>query len=101
MAEYGTATWKISLWLNNDQDLYNEARENLYRLADWFGETFVDPIDNQLSRLMYQDLLGLVDWDEVASDLRTDEEQEDYAKMNEDVDEPRYDEPDEPAYRDL
>jgi hypothetical protein len=76
-SEYGSATWKISLWLNNDQGTYEMFRDS-FRYGGTAESTFYDyfvdtlPADS-MARDMFVDLLGLVDWDEVESDLKGDD----------------------------
>jgi hypothetical protein len=75
--EYGSATWKISLWLNNDWGTYKMFRDAFHNGAsaeDTFYDYFVDTLPGQsMARDMFVDLLGLVDWDEIESDIKGDD----------------------------
>jgi hypothetical protein len=76
MAEYGSPTWKVSFWLNNDQGVYEMFRDTLHNggsVADEFYDVFVVPIPEGLGKDVFIDLLSDVDWDEVESDLKGDD----------------------------
>lgn len=82
-SEYGDATWKISLWLCNDQGAYESMRDAFRWGVDAetaFHDLFVDYLPEGMARDMFVDLLGLVDWDEIESDVKGDDfnEEEDY-----------------------
>lgn len=79
MSDYGTATWKVSLWLNNDQDLYESAREvsEAGDLQDWLLELVNPEGSDSFTLLLLADLLGTVDWYEVYDDLHSGDEPED------------------------
>lgn len=91
MSEYGSATWKISLWLCNDQVIYETFRSALRWGAsaeDTFHELFVEELPDGLPfgmvKSMFIDLLGLVDWYEVESDLKGDDWDEDDEESDDD-----------------
>ena len=67
-----TATWKIGLWLENDEALYYGARECAD--GDSLEEWFLDLCEssNDFATQILQDLLGPVDWDAL-SERVTDE----------------------------
>jgi hypothetical protein len=60
-----TATWKISLWIENDQGLYNGAREcaDGDSLEEWFLG-LCEP-SNGFAMDILLDLLGSVDWNDI------------------------------------
>lgn len=73
MSEYGSATWKISLWLCNDQGVYNYMRSEMSAgesAESAFYELFTDETPDSMAKSMFLDLLGLVDWYEIESDLK-------------------------------
>lgn len=79
MSDYGSATFKVSLWLNNDQGLYESAREvsEARDLQDWLLELVNPEGSDSFTFLLLADLLGTVDWDEVYDDLHSGDEPED------------------------
>ena len=58
-----TTTWKIGLWLENDEALYYGARECAD--GDSLEEWFLDMCEsnNDFATQILMDLLGPVDWD--------------------------------------
>jgi hypothetical protein len=79
-------TWNVALWIDNEQDLYKDAKEMARRakstghlahdLKDWIGEMAPD-----LGATMWADLLNAalseVDWYEIAEHYREGMEDED------------------------
>ena len=79
-------TWAVSLWLDNDEGLYNEVRENIGDLdlasrvdgneelsgwlKDWVSE--MQPEVNGLWADLLGAALGEVDWDEIADHQLSD-----------------------------
>ncbi len=75
-SEYGSATWKVSLWLNNDQGVYEMFRDTLHNggsVEDEFFDVFVLPLPEGMAKDMFIDLLDAVYWEEVESDLKGDD----------------------------
>lgn len=77
-----TATHRIDLWLNNDENLYAGARETIAydmrngntrdagtALSDWFEEVMDESTVNDFAWSILSDLLGSVDWSEIAESV--------------------------------
>lgn len=76
MAEYGSATWKVSLWLCNDQGVYEDLRAFLRddtSMEEAFYLIVFDQMEDSMGKDIFRDLLGLVDWNEIESDLKGDD----------------------------
>lgn len=87
MAQYGSNEWVISLWLNNDQgaqEWANEVMQSLEaELGEWnaigehlstaFDEMFIEPLENELARGIFRDMINHTDWAEIAENVWVDE----------------------------
>lgn len=85
MAQYGSNEWVISLWLNNDQGAQEWANEAMYdaedtswssrgdTLRDQFDELFIQPLENELARGIFRDMINYTDWAEIAENVWVDE----------------------------
>ena len=76
-------TWACALWLDNDQDSYNEARRvSRQPLHDWQAaedlKAWVEDMMPDLGASMWSDLLRgafeKIDWHEVVEHYREDED---------------------------
>lgn len=65
-------TWKVSLWLEGDQGLYEWARE--YEGGSDLENGFIGllEVSPDLALTIVKDLLGPVDWDEILEALKAE-----------------------------
>lgn len=77
-----TATYKISLWVMNDEGLYEGARETIASdmregnvwcagtaLSDYFETVMDESTVNEFAWTILSDLMGSVDWNEIAESV--------------------------------
>jgi hypothetical protein len=84
------ATYKISLWVMNDEGLYEGARETIasdmregnvwdagMALSDYFETVMDESTVNDFAWTILSDLMGSVDWNEIAESVWGDGEEDD------------------------